>query len=390
VPGPPDQSGGQPPASPARSATPERRSPAAPEPGAAAPGHGAGAGTRERRAGAAPPGPGADQRGEPPGPGHSGGVIAVVAALAANVGIAATKFVAFIITGSASMLAESVHSVADCGNQLLLLLGRNRAQRDRTEEHPFGFGRERYFYAFVVAVVLFTVGALFSIYEGIHKIMHPEPVHSPAVAFVVLAIAIVLESLSLRTAVRESSEQRNGGSWLAFIRRAKAPELPAILLEDVAALAGLLLATIGVSLTVITGNEAWDGAGSLAIGLLLGCVAVILAVEMKSLLIGESASAEDERAIVTALQAGPEVECVIHMRTMHLGPESLLVAAKVAVRPCESAEEVTAGIDAAERRVRAAVPIAKVIYLEPDLYSESRADATDPAIRAVRRRPPPG
>jgi len=317
-------------------------------------------------------------------------VIAVVAALAANVGIAATKFVAFIITGSASMLAESVHSVADCGNQLLLLLGRNRAQRDRTEEHPFGFGRERYFYAFVVAVVLFTVGALFSIYEGIHKIMHPEPVHSPAVAFVVLAIAIVLESLSLRTAVRESSEQRNGGSWLAFIRRAKAPELPAILLEDVAALAGLLLATIGVSLTVITGNEAWDGAGSLAIGLLLGCVAVILAVEMKSLLIGESASAEDERAIVTALQAGPEVECVIHMRTMHLGPESLLVAAKVAVRPCESAEEVTAGIDAAERRVRAAVPIAKVIYLEPDLYSESRADATDPAIRAVRRRPPPG
>jgi cation diffusion facilitator family transporter len=390
VPGPPDQSGGQSPASPARSATPKRRSPAAPEPGAAAPGHGAGAGTRERRAGAAPPGPGADQGGEPPEPGHSGGVIAVVAALAANVGIAATKFVAFIITGSASMLAESVHSVADCGNQLLLLLGRNRAQRDRTEEHPFGFGRERYFYAFVVAVVLFTVGALFSIYEGIHKIMHPAPVHSPVVAFVVLAIAIVLESLSLRTAVRESSDQRNGGSWLAFIRRAKAPELPAILLEDVAALAGLLLATIGVSLTVITGNEAWDGAGSLAIGLLLGCVAVILAVEMKSLLIGESASAEDERAIVTALQAGPEVECVIHMRTMHLGPESLLVAAKVAVRPCESAEEVTAGIDAAERRVRAAVPIAKVIYLEPDLYSESRADATDPAIRTVRRRPPPG
>jgi cation diffusion facilitator family transporter len=333
------------------------------------------------------PGPAADQQGQAAEAGHSGGVIAVVAALAANVGIAVTKFVAFIITGSASMLAESVHSVADCGNQLLLLRGRNRAQRDRTEEHPFGFGRERYFYAFVVAVVLFTVGALFSIYEGIHKIMHPAPVHSPVVAFVVLAIAIVLESLSLRTAVRESSEQRNGGNWLAFIRRAKAPELPAILLEDMAALAGLLLATVGVGLTVITGNEAWDGAGSLAIGLLLGCVAVILAVEMKSLLIGESASAEDERAIVTALQAGPEVECVIHMRTMHLGPESVLVAAKIAVRPCDSAEEVAAGIDAAERRVRAAVPIAKVIYLEPDLYRESRADATDPAIRAVRRRP---
>ena len=333
------------------------------------------------------PGPGADQRSEAWESGHSGGLTAVVAALAANLGIAVTKFVAYIITGSASMLAESVHSVADCGNQLLLLLGRNRAQRDRTEEHPFGFGRERYFYAFVVAVVLFTVGALFSIYEGIHKIMHPEPVHDPVVAFVVLAIAIVMESLSLRTAVRESSEQRNGDNWVAFIRRAKAPELPAILLEDVAALAGLFLATVGVSLTVITGNEAWDGAGSLAIGLLLGCVAVILAVEMKSLLIGESASAEVERAIVTALQAGPEVECVIHLRTMHLGPESVLVAAKISVPPRDTAEEVAAGIDAAERRVRAAVPIAKVIYLEPDLYRESRADATDPAIRAVRRHP---
>jgi len=220
--------------------------------------------------------------------------------------------------------------------------------------------------------------------------MHPEPVHSPGVAFAVLAIAIVMESLSLRTAVRESREQRNGDNWLAFIRRAKAPELPAILLEDMAALAGLLLATIGVSLTVITGNEAWDGAGSLAIGLLLGCVAVILAIEMKSLLIGESAGPEVERAIVTALQAGPEVECVIHLRTMHLGPESLLVTAKIAVRACDSAEEVAAGIDAAERRVRNAVPIANVIYLEPDLYSESRADATDPAIRAVRRRRPPG
>jgi len=355
---------------PGQPAQPRTPGPEAPDPGARQP--------------AAPdrPAPGAE-------PAHSPGLTAVVAALAANLGIAATKFVAYFITGSASMLAEGVHSVADSGNQLLLLLGRNRARRDRTEEHPFGFGRERYFYAFVVAVVLFTVGALFSIYEGIHKIMHPAPVHSPVVAFVVLAIAIVLESLSLRTAVRESSEQRNGGNWLAFIRRAKAPELPAILLEDMAALAGLLLATVGVGLTVITGNEAWDGAGSLAIGLLLGCVAVILAVEMKSLLIGESASAEDERAIVTALQAGPEVECVIHMRTMHLGPESVLVAAKIAVRPCDSAEEVAAGIDAAERRVRAAVPIAKVIYLEPDLYRESRADAADPAIRAVRRRPPP-
>ena len=285
------------------------------------------------------------------------------------------------------MLAESAHSLADSGNQALLLLGRSRAQQAQTEEHPFGFGRERYFYAFVVAVVLFTVGALFSLYEGIHKILSPEPVRSPVVAFAVLGIAICLESFSLRTAVRETNLVRGRNGWTAFIRRAKAPELPAILLEDVAALAGLVFATAGVTLAVITGNGVWDGAGSLAIGVLLGCVAAVLAVEMKSLLIGESASAETERAIVTALEDGPEVQCVIHLRTLHMGPESLLVAAKIAISGADSAALVAAGIDAAERRVRRAVPIAEMIYLEPDIYRAARADATDPAIRAVRRRP---
>jgi cation diffusion facilitator family transporter len=318
---------------------------------------------------------------------RAAGLRAVLAALGANLGIAATKFIAFAVTGSASMLAEAVHSVADSGNQVLLLLGRARSRRARTEKHPFGFGRERYFYAFVVALVLFTVGALFSVYEGIHKITHPEPVRSPVVAFVVLAIATVAESFSLRTAVRESRPQREGHGWFAYIRRAKAPEIPAILLEDMAALAGLFLAAVGVGLAVITGKEVWDGVGSLAIGALLACVAVILAVETKSLLIGESASADVERAIVAALEDGADVERVIHMRTLHLGPDSLLVAAKIAVRPCERAVDVAAAIDAAERRVRAAVPIARTIYLEPDLYQPTRADVTDPAIRAVRRRP---
>jgi cation diffusion facilitator family transporter len=312
---------------------------------------------------------------------------AILAALAANLGIAVTKFVAFAITGSASLLAESVHSVADSANQALLLLGRRRAAQAQTEEHPFGFGRERYFYAFVVAVVLFTGGAVFSFYEGIHKITHPEPIQSPVVAFVVLAIAIVLEALSLRTAVRESNRVRGSGGWLAFIRRAKAPELPAVLLEDMAALTGLAFAAVGVGLAVITGNGVWDGAGSLAIGTLLAVVAMILAVEMKSLLIGESASAEVERAVVAALEAGDEVVGVIHLRTLHMGPESLLVAAKIAVRGSDRADAVAAGIDAAEQRVRAAVPIAEMIYLEPDLYQSSRADAADPAVRAVRRRP---
>jgi cation diffusion facilitator family transporter len=281
------------------------------------------------------------------------------------------------------MLAESFHSVADTGNEVLLLLGRTRSTRERTREHPFGYGRERYFYAFVVAVMLFTVGALFSVYEGIRKITHPEPVRSPVVAFVVLAIALVMETLSLRTAVRESNPQRDGHNWLAFIRRAKALELPAILLEDSAAMVGLVFAAAGVGLAVATGSEFWDGAGSLAIGLLLGCVAVLLAVETKSLLIGESAGEEVERAIVAALEDGPELERVIHLRTVHIGPESLLVTAKVAVRGQDPAARVVAGIDAAERRVREAVPIAQVIYLEPDVYQPSRVDATDPAVRAV-------
>jgi cation diffusion facilitator family transporter len=314
----------------------------------------------------------------------------VFAALAANLGIAATKFVAFLLSGSASMLAESIHSVADTGNEVLLLLGRNRSARAPTREHPFGFGRERYFYGFIVAVVLFTVGAVFSVYEGVHKILHPEAIESPLVAFGVLTVALGMEIFSLRTAVHESNQSRAGAGWLAFIRRAKAPELPAILLEDTAAVFGLFFAAIGVGLTEITGNDFWDGAGSIAIGALLACVAAILAVEMKSLLIGEAASADVERAILEALEDGDEVERVIHLRTVHIGPESLLVAAKIAVSGWERADMIAAGIDAAEQRVRRAVPIARTIYLEPDLYRASRVNAADPSIRAVREPAGPG
>jgi cation diffusion facilitator family transporter len=312
----------------------------------------------------------------------------VLAAFAANLGIAATKFVAFVITGSASMLAESVHSVADSGNQALLLIGRRQAQRAETEEHQFGFGAERYFYGFIVALVLFTVGAVFSGYEGVQRILHPERLTSPAVALAVLGVAAVLEGLSFRTAVIESNQARGPHPWrsfIRFIRRAKAPEIPAVLLEDTAALAGLVVALCAVVLTAITGNARWDGAGSLGIGVLLGSVAGVLATETKSLLIGESATAEVERAIVAALEDGPEMERVIHLRTLHLGPETLLVAAKIAITGDQNAAAVVAGIDRAERRVRAAVPIAELIYLEPDLYQDSRADLTDPAVRAARR-----
>jgi cation diffusion facilitator family transporter len=310
---------------------------------------------------------------------------AVLAALAANLGIAITKFAAALVSGSSSMLAEAVHSVADTGNQVLLLVGRGRSVRPASDEHPFGFGRERYFYGFIVSVMLFTVGAIFSVYEGVHKITKPEEIRSPLIPFIVLAVSAVLEGFSLRTAIREANHVRGGRNWGTFIRRTKSPELPVVLLEDTAALIGLALAFTGVGLAVLTHNGRWDGAGSLAIGLLLGVAAAILAVEMKSLLIGESASTDVQRRIVAALEEGPEIAQVIHMRTVHMAPDSVLVAAKVAVRASDSAEQITAGIDTAERRVRAAVPIAKTIYLEPDIYRPTAADESNPAIRAVQR-----
>jgi cation diffusion facilitator family transporter len=296
-----------------------------------------------------------------------GGSRAVLAALGANLGIAATKFVAFGLTASSSMLAEAIHSVADSGNQVLLLLGGKRAERRATPTHPFGYGRERYLYAFVVSVVLFSVGGLFAVYEGVHKISHPEPITSwQWVPVAVLVVAIVLESLSFRTAITEADAVREGVPWSTFIRRARAPELPVVLLEDFAALIGLVLALAGVGLTLLTGDGVWDGVGTLAIGLLLVAVAVVLAVETKSLLIGESATSEQVAAIEAAL-AGDGVARVIHLRTVHLGPEELLVAAKIAVPGEDRAQRVAATIDAAEARIRAAVPIARVIYLEPDI-----------------------
>ncbi|MEV0457142.1 cation diffusion facilitator family transporter [Catellatospora methionotrophica] len=306
-----------------------------------------------------------------------GGTKAIVAALLANVGIAITKFIAWALSGSSSMLAEAIHSVADSGNQVLLLLGGRRAQRQATPLHPFGFGRERYIYAFIVSIVLFSVGGLFALYEGYHK-YHEATTNADRGAITswqwlpvtVLIVAIVLESFSFRTAIVESNAVRGSASWKDFIRRAKAPELPVILLEDLGALVGLVLALFGVSMTLITGNGVWDAAGTTMIGLLLVVIAVVLAVETKSLLLGESATDEHVKAIAVAIENGPEVERLIHMRTMHLGPEELLVAAKIAVRHDETADDVARGIDATERRIREAVPIAKLIYLEPDIYHQ--------------------
>jgi cation diffusion facilitator family transporter len=311
-----------------------------------------------------------------------GGTRAIVAAFAANLGIALTKFIAWAFSGSSSMLAEGVHSVADSGNQLLLLLGGRQAKKKADKEHPFGYGRERYVYAFVVSIILFSVGGVFSLYEGVEKLTHPHPLDNWWLPLLVLFIAIGLESFSLRTAVRESNPLRKGMSWPQFIRRAKAPELPVVLLEDVAALIGLVFALIGVGLTIITGNGVWDGVGTVLIGLLLVSVAIVLGIETKSLLVGEGASDADVDAIQQAILAGDEVERIIHMRTLYLGPDELLVGAKLAVAGDLSMLEVSAAIDTIERRIREAVPVARVIYIEPDVWVDPNEQhpATDTII----------
>jgi len=298
--------------------------------------------------------------------GSGGGSRAIVAALGANLGIAVIKFVAFAITGSSSMLAEGVHSVVDSGNQGLLLVGARQSRRRATPQHPFGYGRDRYVYGFLVALLLFTAGGLFALYEGVEKIRHPHHLDSPAVAVVVLLVSIGLEGFSLRTAVRESRHHKGADSWVGFVRHAKNPELPVVLLEDVAALTGLVLALLGVGLADATGDAVWDGIGTCAIGALLVTVACVLVVETKSLLLGESAAPAQQHLIERAL-VGSGVDRVIHLRTMHLGPDELLVGAKVAMPAGVTLVEVAAAIDAAEERVRTAVPAARVIYLEPDL-----------------------
>lgn len=304
------------------------------------------------------------------------GTKAVIAALAANLGIAVTKFVAFALTGASSMLAEGIHSVADSGNQVLLLVGGKRARREATEEHPFGYSRVRYYYAFLVAVVLFTVGGLFSLYEAWHKFSHPEPIEAwHWVPVVVLLVAITLESFSLRTAVIESNKVRGSLGWRAFFRRSKAPELPVILLEDLGALCGLIFALFGVSMTLLTHDGRWDALGAAMIGMLLCVIAVVLGRETQSMLMGEAANPEDVDAIRAAL-ASVGFADVIHLRTLHLGPDDILVAAKVGAGERESLADVAERIDAAEVAIRSAVPAVRRIYLEPDVR---RVDVKEPS-----------
>jgi len=304
------------------------------------------------------------------------GTKAVIAALLANSGIAITKFIAFILTGASSMLAEAIHSIADAGNQVLLLVGVKQARRDATPEHPFGYARDRYYYAFMVAIVLFSVGGLFALYEAWHKFSDPHPIDSwHWVPVAVLIAAIVMESFSFRTAIREANKVREGYSWRRFIKRSKAPELPVILLEDAGALVGLIFALFGVSMTLVTGDGRWDAVGAAMIGILLCTIAFVLGKETKSMLVGEAANPEDIDAIYAALSS-VGLNDVIHLRTLHLGPEDILITAKIAAPGVKTLAELATTIDDAEAAIRAAVPEARLIYLEPDVRRSSPERST--------------
>jgi cation diffusion facilitator family transporter len=308
-----------------------------------------------------------------------GSTRAIIAALLANLGIAIAKFAGFLFTGSSSMLAEAIHSVADTGNQVLLLIGGRRAARVATRQHPFGFGRERFFWAFVVSIVLFTLGSAFALFEGIEKLIHPHQLESAGWAIGILVVAMVLEGLSFRTAVHEARPLKGDASWFRFIRRSKQPELPVVLLEDSGALVGLVIALFAVTMSVVTGNGRWDGAGTTAIGLLLGVIAIVLAVEMKSLLIGESASEQDEAAITAAIVDADSVRVLIDLRTEHIGPESILVAAKVEFDQDLTMRQLADVVDAVEADIRAAVPDVTRIFLEPDIVRPMTATIVEPS-----------
>lgn len=301
-----------------------------------------------------------------------GGRKAIVAALAANLGIAVAKFVGFALTGSSSMLAEGVHSIADTSNQALLLRGQAAAKRAPDPQHPFGYGRMRYFYAFIVALVIFLLGAVFAVFEGIEKIRAPRELENPWIGVAILGVAVLLEGYSFTTAWGESRKSMGGQTLFQFVRHTRNPELPVVLLEDTGALVGLVLALGGVGLSVITGDPVWDGVATLCIGVLLAVIAVVLIVEMGSLLIGEGATLEQQRQILLVLQETPEIERVIHCRTLYLGPDELLVAAKVAALGDTDLTTVARAVDAAEARLRDRLPEIDLIYIEPDVDRAAR------------------
>jgi len=297
-------------------------------------------------------------------------------ALGANCVIAVAKAGAAVISGSSAMLAEALHSFADTGNQGLLLLGMKRAEKPADEDHPFGHGKERFFWTFVVAMSLFTLGAAFSIYHGLTGLLHGHELPDPTIALIVLCVAAVFESLALRTAWQQFQAKRGGRTVRQALREAKDPEILTVLGEDTAAMSGIAVAILGIGLSRLTGEPAFDAAASIVIGLILAAVAFFLAREMLGLLLGEAATRPVRDRIVEVAQASPAVDRVLALRTMHVGPQELLVA--LDVRFCDGLDTdgIESAIDDIERAVRDAVPDARAIFIEPETSARAEPSAT--------------
>jgi cation diffusion facilitator family transporter len=298
-------------------------------------------------------------------------VKAIWAALVVNIGICLVKLAAALITGSSAMLAESFHSLADSGNQLLLLIGQRLSMRPPDVQHPFGYGKERFFWAFVVAISMFAVGATFSVYEGVKGFLQPHRITNPTINYIILGLGIFLESIALRIAYKQFSATRKFGIWRS-LREAKDPALLTVIFEDSAAMVGIVLALLGIFLTQITGNAFYDSAASIVIGLMLAGIAFFLARESKDLLIGESACEADRSKILTAVHSIPEVSECMELLTMHISPEEILVNINVHFVDGLETDQIEQAIDSIERSIKTAVPAVGRIFIEADTLLRPR------------------
>ena len=297
---------------------------------------------------------------------ESASVKSIIYALSANLGIAITKTIAAVITGSGAMMAESIHSFADCGNQGLLFLGLRATKKKPNPEHPLGYGKEIYFWSFIVALILFSMGGLFSIYEGIHKISLHEGLKNPMMAIIVLLVSMVLEATSLYGCLTQINKVRHKVSLWTWLKNSRQSELVVVLGEDIAALLGLSFALIAVVVAIITGNPVFDAIGSIGIGVLLIVISIFLAVKVKSLLIGQSADDENSMAIRRILETRPEIDQILNLITIQLGPQ-IMVAVKAKMKKVDSADQLIKNINNCESQLRKEIPAVTWIFFEPDI-----------------------
>ncbi|MHA6202919.1 cation diffusion facilitator family transporter [Dyella soli] len=298
--------------------------------------------------------------------GQANSLRAILLALGANFAIFLSKLVAALLTGSSAMLAEAVHSLADCGNQGLLLLGMRQARRPPSDEYPLGWGRALYFWSFLVAILLFTVGGMFSIYEGIHKLGSPQPLRWPWLAVAVLTFGVVAESISMHGCLTEVNKAREGRSLWRWFRETRSSELLVIFGEDLAALFGLTVALVAVVATMVSGNHLYDAVGTIVIGVLLVVVAVAVAIEVKALLIGQGLEPKQREALLAFINARPEVDVVLNLITLQMGPD-VMVAVKAHMAPAPDQSALIEAINSVERAMKAQFTDIRWSFFEPDV-----------------------